>query len=81
MTARKKIDHWGLTIMIAGIMTVLSFSFGVLLGAGVVWKNFKKDQAWIKKEIIQLEDERDQVDDLIRTLQNWMEEIERTEGK
>ena len=71
----EKTDRNGFTILFAGIVMVISFSVGLLVGGWTVWKNFKKDQDWIRKEIVQLEDEREKVDDLIQTLRNLMDEI------
>ncbi len=62
--------------MIACAAVFLAFWIGFGMGVTVIWKNFQRDQVWIKKEIKHMKTECDQVDRLIEAMQKWMAEID-----
>lgn len=49
------IDNKGKQLLISGILCVIFFAFGMLVGGSIIWKNFRADQIVIKKKIAKIE--------------------------
>lgn len=68
------IDKKGKQLLISGILCVMFFAFGILVGGTIIWKNFQADQIMIKKAIAKIEeDER-----LIKVIIGFLEEFEKS---
>ena len=68
------IDQKGKQLLISGILCVMFFAFGMLVGGSIIWKNFKADQEMIKKKIMQIEKEQRLAKALERILSVYLEE-------
>lgn len=68
------IDKKGKQLLISGILYVIFFTFGVLVGASVIWKNFRADQLVIKKQLEKIEREERLATELNRILSILLEE-------
>ena len=68
------IDKKGKQLLISGILCVIFFAFGMLVGGSIIWKNFRADQVKIKKKIEQIEKERRLAQELERILSIYLEE-------
>jgi len=68
------IDKKGKQLLISGVLCVMFFAFGMLVGGTIIWKNFRADQMRIKKKVEQIEREDRLATELNRILSILLEE-------
>ena len=67
-------DKKGKQLLITGILCIMFFSFGMVAGGWIIWKNFEADRVVVKKKIAQIEKEKRLALELERVLSIYLEE-------